>query len=293
MSVTLVGGHSVGAPFSADRSPEWIRPSPKCSPNTVGYMSFLDLHRGDLPLLLPNAWDLASALAFFDAGFEAIGTTSFGVAASIGRPDGGRSTVEANRTLARGLSRLPCYVSVDIEDGYSDEPDRVASYVAELDAAGINIEDSSAEELIPAEAHAAKVAAIKGRCPDLFVNARIDTYWLGQDAAVEATVERAARYIAAGADGVFVPGVSEPSVLRELSQRIAVPLNVLALPGLSLPALAELGVRRVSTGSLPYRAAIHAAVGVAAAVRDGRAVPAATPYSELQARLIRYAQTAD
>lgn len=255
-------------------------------------MNFLDLHHGDQPLLLPNAWDLPSALAFGGAGFEAIGTTSFGVAASLGRPDGARWTREANLTLARALLRLPWYISMDIEDGYSDDPDRVAGYVAELDVAGINIEDSSAEELISAEAHAAKVAAIKGRCPNLFVNARIDTYWLGQDATAEATVERAARYIAAGADGVFVPGASEPSVLRELSERIPVPLNVLAIPGLSLSELAELGVRRVSTGSLPYRAAIHAAIEVGAAVRDGRAIPAAAPYSDLQTRLIQYAQTA-
>lgn len=252
-------------------------------------MSFFDLHHGEQPLLLPNAWDLPSALAFIDAGFEAIGSTSFGVASSLGRPDGGRATRDANLLLAQALSRLPAYASMDIEDGYADEPDRVADYVAELDVAGINIEDSTAEALISAELHAAKVAAIKARCPDLFVNARIDTYWLGQDATIEATLERAARYVAAGADGVFVPGAAEPAALRELSRHISVPLNVLVIPGLSLAQLGELGVRRVSTGSLPYRAAIHAAAEVAAAVREGRAVPAATPYAELQARLTQFA----
>jgi 2-methylisocitrate lyase-like PEP mutase family enzyme len=181
---------------------------------------------------------------------------------------------------------------VDIEDGYADEPERVADYVAELNVAGINIEDSSAEKLISPEAHAAKVAAIKRRCPDLFVNARVDTYWLGEDATVEATLERAVRYVEAGADGVFVPGASEPAVLRELTGNIAVPLNVLAIPALSLGELAELGVRRVSTGSLPYRAAIHAAAEVAGAVRDGRTIPAATPYPDMQARLVRYERTA-
>jgi 2-methylisocitrate lyase-like PEP mutase family enzyme len=258
-------------------------------------MTFRELHHGDKPLVLPNAWDVPSALAFLDAGFEAIGTTSFGVASSLGRPDGGRSTRDANLTLARGLSQLSCYISMDIEDGYADEGDRVAEYVAKLaefNVAGINIEDSSAEKLISPEAHAAKVAAIKRRCPGLFVNARVDTYWLGEDAAVEATLERANRYVAAGADGVFVPGASEPSVLRELTESIPVPLNVLVIPALSLGELADLGVRRVSTGSLPYRAAIHAATAVAAAVRDGQAVPAATPYNDLQARLVRYQRTA-
>jgi len=251
-------------------------------------MSFHDLHHGDRPLVLPNAWDVPSALAFLDAGFAAIGTTSFGVASSIGRPDGGRATRAANLTLARELAKLPCHISVDAEDGYADEPDRVAGYVAELGVAGINIEDSTAGTLIPPEAHAAKVAAIKSRCPDVFVNARVDTYWLHEDETVAATLERASRYVEAGADGVFVPGAAEPALLRELAANIPVPLNVLVNPLLSLEELAGLGVRRVSTGSLPYRAAIHAATEVAGAVRAGRPVPAATPYPDLQARLVGY-----
>jgi 2-methylisocitrate lyase-like PEP mutase family enzyme len=154
----------------------------------------------------------------------------------------------------------------------------------------VNIEDSTAERLVPPEAHAAKVAAIKRRCPGVFVNARVDTYWLGQDATVESTVDRAARYVAAGADGVFVPGATDPDVLRDLTAAIPVPVNVLAMPGRSLADLAELGIRRVSTGSLPYRAAMQAATEVALAVRDGRAVPAAVPYPDLQARLVAYAR---
>jgi 2-methylisocitrate lyase-like PEP mutase family enzyme len=255
-------------------------------------MTFRELHDGEQPLVLPNAWDVPSALAFLDVGFAAIGTTSFGVASSLGRPDGARSTRDANVALAHDLSRLPCYITMDIEDGYADEPELVAEYVAGLDVAGINIEDSTAERLISPVAFAAKVAAIKRRCPDLFVNARVDTYWLGEDATVTSSLERATAYVDAGADGVFVPGAVEPAVLRELARNIAVPLNVLVVPGLSLNELGELGVRRVSTGSLPYRAAIHSAVGVASGVRDGRAIPASTPYPELQARLVRYEQPA-
>ena len=254
-------------------------------------MSFRELHDGDLPFLLPNAWDVASALAFVAAGFPAVGTTSFGVAAAAGHPDGGRSTKDATASLAAQLARLPVPVSTDIEDGYDDDPDAVAAYVAALGVAGINIEDSTEEALVAPQAHAAKVAAIKRAAPDVFVNARVDTYWLGQDATVAATLERAAAYVAAGADGVFVPGATDPGELRELSAAIPVPLNVLVVPGLSLAELGELGVRRVSTGSLPYRAAIDAAVGVAEAVRDGVAVPSATPYPEMQARLVDYSGT--
>jgi 2-methylisocitrate lyase-like PEP mutase family enzyme len=251
-------------------------------------MSFHQLHHAALPLVLPNAWDVASALAFVDAGFPAVGTTSFGVAAGGGRPDGGRSTKEATLTLVRLLAPMPGYLSVDIEDGYDDDPDRVTEYVAELGVAGINIEDSADGRLIAAEQHAAKITAIKRRCPDLFVNARIDSYWLAQDATVEATLDRAAAYLAAGADGIFIPGVTDPVELRELTGHIDAPVNVLVVPELSLTDLAELGVRRVSTGSLPYRRAIDAAVEVASCVRDGRSVPSATSYHEMQRRLLRF-----
>ncbi|GGJ80435.1 hypothetical protein GCM10011583_09910 [Streptomyces camponoticapitis] len=261
---------------------------------------FHELHQQDLPLVLPNAWDVPSALAFLDAGFAAVGTTSLGVASGLGCPEGGRSTRDANLALARALAPLPVHISVDIEDGYSDDPDEVAAYVSALaasrddagggtGAAGINIEDSTAGTLVDPAAHAAKVAAVKRRCPEVFVNARVDTYWLGQDATVAATLDRATRYVEAGADGLFVPGATDPALLRELAAAVPVPLNVLAIPGLSPADLAELGVRRVSTGSLPYRAALHAAVRAADAVRGTGTVPEATPFPELQARLANYA----
>jgi 2-methylisocitrate lyase-like PEP mutase family enzyme len=144
------------------------------------------------------------------------------------------------------------------------------------------------EKLISPQAHAAKLAAIKGRSPEVFVNARVDTYWLDQDANVSATLKRAEAYVEAGADGIFIPGASDPSDLRQLTANIPIPVNVLVVPGLSLAELADLGVRRVSTGSLPYRAAIHAAVEVARNVRDGVPPPAAAAYPAMQARLVEF-----
>ena len=251
-------------------------------------MTFRELHYADLPLVLPNAWDVASALALRDAGFPALGTTSFGVAASHGVPDGGRSTRDDNVALAAALHPLGCYLSLDIEDGYSSDPDEVADYVGRLPVDGINIEDSTAEALIEPEVHMAKIAAIKAQSPGMFVNARVDTYWLGERAEVGETLARAALYVEAGADGVFVPGVTEPDVVRALAAAIDRPLNVLPIPGHSPAALAELGVRRVSCGSLPYRAAMHAAVRAATAVRDGLTFPDATPYADMQASLVGY-----
>jgi 2-methylisocitrate lyase-like PEP mutase family enzyme len=249
---------------------------------------FRQLHYGDVPLVLPNAWDVPSALAFLEAGFVAVGTTSFGVAASRGLPDGARNSKQANAELARALTALDCLVSVDIEDGYADDPDEVADYVAHLDVAGINIEDSTHEKLIAPEVHGAKVSAVKRHCPEVFVNARVDSYWLGQDAEVGATLERAERYVAAGADGIFIPGVADEGAIRTLCARLDRPVNVLASPELPLTKLADLGVRRVSTGSLPYRAARHAATRAAIAVRDGAFLPDAAPYADMQARLLAY-----
>lgn len=253
---------------------------------------FFALHDRDEPFLLPNAWDVPSALAFADAGFPAIGTTSFGVACALGRPDGGRATRDANLDLARRLARLPVLISVDIEDGYADAPHEVAAYaerLAGLGVAGINIEDSTDERLVAPERHAAKIAAVKAVAPGLFVNARVDNYWLGADATVPAVLARAAAYAEAGCDGIFVPGATDPGDLRELASRITVPVNFLVVPGLTLAALGELGARRISTGSLPYRAALHSAVEVATAVREGHTdLPAGASYAGLQSRLAAY-----
>ena len=122
--------------------------------------SFRDLHNGDLPLVLPNAWDVPSALMLLEAGFTVIGTTSCGVAVSHGIPDGAGSTKDANLALATALRQLDCHVSIDVEDGYSADPDEVAAYVAGLDVAGINIEDSADGSSIDPATHADKIVAI-------------------------------------------------------------------------------------------------------------------------------------
>jgi 2-methylisocitrate lyase-like PEP mutase family enzyme len=251
-------------------------------------MTFHELHQGDTPFVLPNAWDVPSALAYLVDGFKAIGTTSFGVSSSTGHPDGARATRAANIALAAALAPLQCYVSVDVEDGYSDDPEAVADYVAQLPVAGINIEDSTEEKLVDPAAAAAKVAAIKRRRPDLFVNARVDTYWLQQQADTVTTIERALSYVEAGADGIFVPLANDRAELAEITRNVPRPINTLPVPGLNIAELGELGVARVSTGSVPYGAALYAAAATARAVRVGKQLPPSTPYGELQKRLISY-----
>ncbi|NNC10745.1 isocitrate lyase/phosphoenolpyruvate mutase family protein [Planctomonas sp. JC2975] len=258
---------------------------------------FAELHRGPLPLLLPNAWDVSSALAFTEAGFPAVGTTSFGVNAAHGTPDAGGASRETTRDLVHALRVLPVHVTADVEDGFSDDAGEVAAYVAELGVAGVNLEDSQSGRLVDPGVVAGKIRAIKAAAPGVFVNARVDTYWFGIDATPERTLERAKVYVEAGADGVFVPGRTgapdagglPPEALEKLAAGVPVPLNVLVTALLTLSELGELGVRRVSTGSLPYRAAIDAAVAVATTIRDGGVAPAATGYAQAQQRLEEYA----
>ncbi|WP_190078935.1 isocitrate lyase/PEP mutase family protein [Streptomyces longisporoflavus] len=239
---------------------------------------FRALHRTGEPLLLPNAWDHASAAALAEGGFPAIGTTSLGVAAAAGKADATGGTRQETLRLARGLARLPALITVDIEGGLSERPDEVAALAAELVRAGVvgvNIEDGRPDgTLADTAVQCELIRAVKETCPDLFVNARTDTYWLRAGGAEE-TERRAAAYQQAGADGLFVPGLQDGKAIAELvGGVIDVPLNILYAPGaLSYRRLAELGVRRVSSGSLLFRAALHAAVGAAHSIGRGGDVP--------------------
>ncbi|WFE99421.1 isocitrate lyase/phosphoenolpyruvate mutase family protein [Micromonospora sp. WMMD964] len=251
--------------------------------------AFHALHRRGRPLLLPNAWDHASAAALAARGHPAIGTTSLGVAATAGLPDGAAATAKETLALVRRLARVPVLLSVDVEAGFSDDPAEVADYVAALaalGAVGINLEDGRADGgLADPECLAGKVAAVKAAVPDLFVNARIDTWWLGVDDPLPQTLARARAYRAAGADGIFVPGIVDLDMLRGLVERIDAPVNALYQPGGPGPdGFARVGVARVSTGSLLFRAALAAALTAADGVRAGGLdAPAGLPsYAEVQ-----------
>lgn len=247
---------------------------------------FARLHHQAVPLLLPNAWDYASAAALAAQGFAAIGTTSLGVAAAAGLADGAAATAEETLALARRLGRGSFLFTVDAEAGFSDVPEEVAELARKLyeaGAVGINLEDGRPEgTLAPVELHAAKIAAVKATAPALFVNARTDTHWLGRQK--EDTAVRLAIYEQAGADGVFVPGLSDPDEIAGLAAALVVPLNILYAPtGPTLAELATLGVRRVSLGSLLYRRALAAAVATACDIRDGRPTDLSAPsYAEVQ-----------
>ncbi|MFC3505382.1 isocitrate lyase/phosphoenolpyruvate mutase family protein [Micromonospora krabiensis] len=224
------------------------------------------LHTPGSPLVLVNAWDAASARIVASAGARAVATTSAGVAWSLGAPDGDSLGRDAAVGLVRRVAAaVPLPVTADIESGFGVTPVEVGVTVREVLAAGavgVNVEDARHDDGAPLRDVAdqcARIAAVRATADEvgvpLFVNARIDTFLRGV-AGVEETVARAEAYLAAGADGIFVPGVVDPATIRALVEAVPAPLNVLAGPGAPTVAeLARLGVARVSLGSAVAEAA--------------------------------------
>ncbi|HUD79381.1 MAG TPA: isocitrate lyase/phosphoenolpyruvate mutase family protein [Streptosporangiaceae bacterium] len=255
---------------------------------------FAALHRRGEPFLLPNAWDVASAVLLANAGFPAVGTTSLGVTAAAGLIDGAGQGRAAVLDLARRIvPRLIVPVTVDVEGGYSDDPGEVAALACELASvgtAGINLEDARpGGTLRSAAAQARIIRAVTDVAPGLFVNARTDTFWLGigpEPGRLTDTIGRLLAYADAGASGVFVPGLADLQAVDTITARIPQPLNLLWQPGASLAELGQAGVARVSTGSAPYRRALAAGLATAVAARDGSPPPAGDiTYAELVAVL--------
>ncbi|MEU1730061.1 isocitrate lyase/phosphoenolpyruvate mutase family protein [Streptosporangium sp. NPDC020145] len=226
---------------------------------------FHSLHRGGTPLVLANVWDVAGARLVEEAGAGAVATTSAGVAWSLGAPDGDRLDRDrAIDLIARIAAAVDLPVTADIESGFADTPEGVAETVGRVIAAGavgVNIEDAlygGDTPLRPVEEQCERLAAARRAAEEagipLYVNARTDVYLrqVGETPKerFEAAVERAEAYLAAGASGVFVPGVVDPETVAALTGAVAAPLNILVGPGAPTVAeLAELGVARVSLGS--------------------------------------------
>jgi 2-methylisocitrate lyase-like PEP mutase family enzyme len=249
----------------------------RTTPDAVS--AFRALHAQNRVLVLPNAWDAASAALFAAAGAPAIATSSAGLAWACGYADG---DALPSPVLLKAVAAICAVVpdravTVDIESGYSDNPQEVADLAAALRAlgvVGINLEDGlGSPERLVAKIAAVK-ASLKGDGDDIFVNARTDVFLRelasGEDAARE-TIARATLYARAGADGIFAPGLEQPEAIARVAAAVELPLNLMPLPSLP-PAsrLFALGVRRLSAGAslakLAYGAALEAAE---AFLRDG------------------------
>lgn len=233
--------------------------------------AFRMMHSGNNILLLPNAWDVATARIIEEAGFPAIATTSAGVAFSLGYPDGQKiSREEMLARVARIVRSVKVPVTADVEAGYGDSPDdaaETARQVVEAGAVGLNFEDGTGEPrqpLVDVGLQTEKIRAIREAVLKtgvlLVLNLRVDVY-LDQVGSPETrydeTIRRGLAYRDAGADCIFVPGVRDAETIARLVHDLHCPVNILAGPG-SLPVaeLERLGVARLTLGSAPMRATL-------------------------------------
>ena len=255
---------------------------------------FHSLHKQKDILILPNAWDAASAKVIEDAGAKAIATSSAGVAWALGYPDGDVLPPKMLAELSARITdviRIP--LSVDFEGGYTKNPRKIAENlkpIMDAGAVGINIEDGEdTPELLAKKIEHARKAA-EGAGINLFINARTDVYLAeigSPEGRVGETIERAARYREAGADGIFVPGLSERADIEAIVREVKMPVNVMAVP--DLPAtkeLKELGVHRLSSGTgIPQMIWNHVAELAERFLSTGDSKPLfknSMPYSKLQ-----------
>ncbi|MCM3243199.1 MULTISPECIES: isocitrate lyase/PEP mutase family protein [Cytobacillus] len=233
--------------------------------------TFHRLHQQPSTFVLPNAWDVISAKMFEECGFKSIGTTSAGIAASLGYLDGQsiplNKMVETIENIAKSVN-VP--VSADIEAGYGQTVDEVLETVKAVAAAGaigINLEDGSGDPNRPIfeiSSQKEKIAAIKelseSRNMPLFINARTDIYWLNigdSPTLLQEALKRAKAYQAAGADCIFIPGLTDMKIIKKIREEISCPINLLVDPEMpSLTELSNIGIERLSCGSVPFRATL-------------------------------------
>ena len=233
--------------------------------------TFLQLHQGQDTLVLPNAWDVASARIFEQASFQAIGTTSYAIAASLGYLDGERIPFAEMLGVIERIARntdLP--VNADIEAGYGKEIGEVVETVRRViktGAAGINLEDATGnpdQPLFDTSFQCEKLKAVREVASSfgipLVINARTDTYLVpfsNPDVQFQETVKRANSYRQAGADCIFIPGWLDGEIIARLVAAINAPINIFASPVTpAVPELKQLGVARLSIGPGAFRTAL-------------------------------------
>lgn len=226
------------------------------------------MHRQARAMILGNVWDVPSLLAAQEAGVDALGTSSAAVAAVFGYADGEAMPFELLVTMVQRLmSAATRPLSVDLEAGYADHVQGIADNVrrlAALGVVGINLEDSrmyaGERKLEPMDAFAARLRALRQALHDsetaCFINVRTDAFLLGHPDARAESIRRGTCYQASGADGLFVPCILAPEDIGAVAEAVALPLNVMGMPGMAdFAQLSHLGVKRISTGdSLHARA---------------------------------------
>ncbi|MGJ7606027.1 isocitrate lyase/PEP mutase family protein [Variovorax sp. LT1R20] len=243
--------------------------------------TFHRLHAGPAPLVLVNAWDAVSASIVERAGAKAIATTSAGIAWALGYSDGERMPVDELLAATARICRVTSLpVTVDIERGFGDSTQAVCEVVRaliDMGVVGVNIEDGTlpgTRELAPPEILCERIEALRRLDARFFINARTDTYFVANDdpaARYQDTLRRARLYASAGADGIFVPGMSKLDEIAGLAAEVPLPVNVYAghSQAPSVVVLAGAGARRISLGCGPLQAALGLLDRIAVEAFDG------------------------
>jgi 2-methylisocitrate lyase-like PEP mutase family enzyme len=243
---------------------------------------FAELHVAAAPLVLYNAWDAGSAKSIRDAGAKAIATSSWSVAAAHGYGDGEAIPIGfAEQIVGRITATVDVPVTVDFEGGYSEDDGALAANISrllDLGVIGINFEDRivKGSGLYSVDRQARRISAIRQAAEqkgiNLFINARTDVFFENEDAvqAMDEALDRAKAYAVAGASGFFAPGLVNDALIGQISQSVALPVNVMVMEGVpSNSRLSELGVRRISYGPIPYIRAMTALKQEAKATQKG------------------------
>ena len=264
------------------------------------------LHQGPKILVLPNAWDVASARIIEDLGYPAIATSSAAIAATLGYPDGQRiSQQEMLEVVARIARAVRVPVTADAEAGYGTTTANIAQFAKDLVAAGavgLNFEDitgSDEPSHVALDLQLANIQALRDTSKSLgvplVINARTDIFLMPigpAETRLARTIERLRAYRQAGADCVFAPGVADSDTIAKLVQSVNAPLNILASQSCpAIPELERLGVRRVSLGSSLMRATLGTIRRVDKELRTSGAYTmlneGAISFPELQQLLLR------
>lgn len=223
---------------------------------------FRELHQQDEPLLIGNVWNVQSARAYEKLGYQAVATSSSAVAFSLGYEDGeNMSFDEYMYIVERILKSITIPLSVDLEGGYGKTVEEIVSNISRLVEAGvvgINIEDSviidGTRKLLGTQDFYEKLNAVilklKERDIDIFINVRIDPFLLGVDHVIEETINRMKIIEEVGADGIFVPCITEVRDIENVIETSNLPFSVMCMPGLpDFKTLKSLGVKRISSGN--------------------------------------------
>lgn len=221
-------------------------------------MDFFKLQEKHKCVIIGNCWDALSAIVMQKCGFHALGTTSWGVANTLGYNDGERITFSDYLHIIKKIKQVTDVpLSIDIESGFSDNEDQIVRNIlilAEIGCCGVNIEDANQEGLKNTDSHTVLIEKIRAGLnkegySSFFINARIDTYLKIENPLLE-TIIRAKKYEKAGASGIFVPCLKELSEIEEVSESINIPLNIMSLQDCTdINALKKAKVRRFSFGN--------------------------------------------